>query len=428
MKSVVLAVALLLFLLTVASPAPCEDALALRLPTLKTGIVKTGLDSKPARSETIAPDVKAAALWDGRREVEFHASDYPQMVKAAEARFLINEEYVLGITVNGESRAYPTRFVSWHHIINDKVGKSEKGGPVFVTVTYCIVCNSGLRFDTPLVENKPLRFDFYGLYNGVMTMYDKQTKSVWLQVAGRAVKGPLLGTALKSGPLLDTTWGQWKKLHPDTLVMAPDARFTDCYEAKGAVMARGYTNFPAAYFAKTITRRDTRLPMFESVLAVSLPASQEAVIPGEQAQVLETQPFPNAEARPARRALHRAYPLQAFKGKTGAINEVVGRTPVAVFFLADTETLTALSPLVDGRTLTFEARRQPRTKPGFYDKETGTRWNVEGKAEEGPLAGRQLARLDSHMSQWYGWASYFPQTTIYGQDNAPLQVSLNTPH
>ena len=122
-------------------------------------------------------------------------------------------------------------------------------------------------------------------------MYDKQTKTVWLQVAGRAVKGPLLGTTLKSAPLLDTTWGQWKKLHPDTLVMAPDARFNDCYEAKGAIMARGYTNFPAAYFAKTLTRRDARLPMFESVLAVSLPDPRETSAP-----VGETQPSPNSES------------------------------------------------------------------------------------------------------------------------------------
>ena len=101
---------------------------------------------------------------------------------------------------------------------------------------------------------------------------------------------------------------------------------------------------------------------------------------------------------------------------------------MTVFFLADTETLTALSPILDGRTLTFEARRRLRTKPEFYDKETGTRWSVEGKAEEGPLAGRQLTRFDSHMSQWYGWASYFPQTTIYGQNNDLPQLSLNMQH
>jgi hypothetical protein len=56
--------------------------------------------------------------------------------------------------------------------------------------------------------------DFYGLYNGVVTIHDRDTESVWLQVSGQAVKGPLTGKKLQTLPLLDTTWGQWKKLHP----------------------------------------------------------------------------------------------------------------------------------------------------------------------------------------------------------------------
>jgi hypothetical protein len=357
---------------------------------------------KPA----IAPDINRTALWDGRKAVDFHSINLPKMVRAADAHFLIDDEYILGITEHGESRAYPTRFASWHHIINDKIGKMEYGGPSFVTVTYCIVCNSGMRFDTPLIKDQPLTFDFYGLYNGVMTMYDTNTKSVWLQVSGRAVKGPLLDTTLKFGALLDTTWGQWKRLHPDTLVMAPDPRFKDCYEPKGSVMVRGYDKFPAAYFGKTVTHRDTRLPMFESVLAVTLPTTDDA------------QPVGNTHS------LYRAYPVKAFKGKTSVVNDTMGATPVAVFFMADTETITAVNRVVAGQTLTLEARKTPQGKPAFYDKETGSRWNLEGKAVAGPLAGEEMPRIDSHMSQWYGWVSYFPQTTIYGQDFSIVQASL----
>ncbi len=360
----------------------------------------------------ISPEIEPAALWDGRKVVDFHAITLPKMVKAADAHFLINDEYVLGITSNGESRAYPTRFASWHHVINDKIGKKELGGQTFVTVTYCIVCNSGMRFETPLVNNKPLTFDFYGLYNGVMTMYDTQTQSVWLQVSGRAVKGPLLDTELKRGPLLDTTWGQWKKLHPDTLVMAPDPHFRDCYEPKGSIMVRGYTSFPANYFRRTVTYRDRRLPLFESVLAVSLPATEE-----------DTALVKDAPSAKNPHALYRAYPMKLFKKLTSVINDVMGTTPVAVFYLAGTETMTAVSRTLSGQTLTLEVRKGPQGKLAFYDKETGTRWNVEGKAEAGPLAGQELPRVDCHMSQWYGWVSYFPQTTIYAQSGTS-QASL----
>ena len=98
-------------------------------------------------------------------------------------------------------------------------------------------------------------------------------------------------------------------------------------------------------------------------------------------------------------------------------------TPVAVFFEADTETATALSRVLDGRTLTFEVRRQSTGKPGFYDKETGSRWSIEGQALEGPLAGQSLPRLNSLMSEWYGWVAYFPQTSIYGRSDPPQPAS-----
>lgn len=367
---------------------------------------------KSASDNALASDINAKALWDGRKEVEFHAATQPRMVKASDAHFLIDNEYVLGITNNGESRAYPTRFVSWHHIINDRIGVKENGEPSFVTITYCIVCNSGICFTTPQVHDKPLLFDFYGLYNGVMALYDKNTGSVWLQVSGRAVKGPLCKQTLTRNPILDTTWGAWKRLHPNTLVMAPDPHFTSCYESKGSVMVRGYTAFPTDYFRPTLTHRDIRLPMFASVLAVSLPAVEADVAPTDAAEQAIHLPV-----------LHRAYPMNAFKKKTGVVNDVLGTTPLVVLFQADTETMNAVSPVVEGRTLTLEARKSPEGKLAFFDRETGTRWNIEGRAEAGPLLGKELPRIDSHMSQWYGWVSYFPETTIYGRSGMPVSTS-----
>lgn len=92
--------------------------------------------AKATKKILIAPDIKPSALWDGRKSVDFHAIDFPKMVPAGQASFLADDEYVLGLTVNGESRAYPTRFAAWHHIINDKIGKKDRGGEAFITVTY----------------------------------------------------------------------------------------------------------------------------------------------------------------------------------------------------------------------------------------------------------------------------------------------------
>lgn len=351
----------------------------------------------------IAPDIKAEALWDARKTVPFRALDNPPMVKAADADSLGDEEYVLALTVNGESRAYPTRFIWWHHVVNDEIGKPENGVKAPVAITYCSVCNTGIRFDT-ILDGKPVKLDFYGLYNGVASFCDRATGSVLLQVDGRLVTGPLLGKSLKTGALLDTTWGRWKKLHPDTLVMSPNTAFSDVYAPKGVAERRGYDRFPAPFFRPTVTRGDLRLPPFQKVLGVSL-----AQPPADTTR----------DAPPTGTVLRRAYPVAALQEAGGVVNDTLGDAPVTVFFEPETATASAFSRSLDSKTLTFEVRKTGDGTPAFYDKETGSRWNIEGGAEEGMLSGKSLVRLQNHLSQWYGWVSYFPETTIFGRTDPP---------
>jgi hypothetical protein len=350
----------------------------------------------------IAPDIKPEALWDGRKLVPFHSLDAPKMVSAGEADFLDDADYILGVSANGESRAYPTRFIWWHHAINDMVGKSDAGGTIPIAVTYCSVCNTGICYD-PMLNGKPVMLDFYGLYNGVVTLCDRDTESVFLQAEGRFVKGALTGTTLKTIPLLDTTWGQWKQLHPDTLVMSPDNPYGKYYNPKGRPEPRGYDRFPAPFFRPTVTRGDMRIPPFEKVLGVA---------------VSETDA--HAQGTPVVHALRRAYPLTAVQAKGCVLNDKLGKTSIGIFLDPDTMTAVAVNRTLEGRTLTFEAKKGEDGKLGIYDKQTRTHWNIEGKAEEGPLAGKALDRIENHLSQWYGWFAYFPETSIYGRRDAPL--------
>jgi hypothetical protein len=353
--------------------------------------------------EATIPDFDPKGLWDGRKMVPFRALDDPKMVKAAEADFVENGDYVLGLTVNGESRAYPTRYVWFHHVVNDKVGK--EGQEIAFAVTYCSVCNTGVAFDTSL-DGKPVKLDFFGLYNGVACYCDRETESVFLQVNETFAKGPLAGKTLKTRPLLDTTWGQWKSLHPDTLVMSPDLeKYGRFYRPKGNPEPRGYSQFPQPFFTMSMTRADKRLPAFDKVLAVSLPA-----------------PAAKANEKPGL-PLHRAYPVKALEASSGVVSDSLGTLPLAIFFEPATATAVAVSRVLDGKTLTFETRKGADGTTGYYDKETGTRWNLEGMGEDGPQKGKALGRLDSHLSQWYGWVAYFPDTSIYGRDDAPQPVT-----
>lgn len=47
----------------------------------------------------------------------------PDYVRADQAVFLREDEQVLGVFLNGVARAYPTRILSWHEIVNDRFGR-----------------------------------------------------------------------------------------------------------------------------------------------------------------------------------------------------------------------------------------------------------------------------------------------------------------
>lgn len=377
-------------------------------------------------SGAVAKGIDPVAIWDGRKRMPFKALDYPKMVSAEQGSFLSADEYVLGMTINGESRAYPTRYMWWHHFINDKTDKAGPENPDFM-ISYCSVCNTGIRFD-PRVNGKTLLFDFYGLYNGVVIMCDRDTQSVWLQVEGRAVKGPRMGAQMQSRPLLDTTWGAWKKLHPDTLVMTGDTPYKQHYGDK--VEPRGYDKFPMPVFEQTLTRHDARLPAFDKVLGVTITTYAGVPIGPDGG------PPDDRVAGKALSSVHRAYPLATLQQAGGVVNDKLDGLSIVVLLDADTQTACALLPWMDDKSLaatrtdaqgkstqhnllTFEARKDASGKTAFYDKETGTRWSVEGVGLEGPLAKKSLTRVDNHLSQWYGWAAYFPDTDIYGRTDAP---------
>ncbi|MFN3651915.1 MAG: DUF3179 domain-containing (seleno)protein [Armatimonadota bacterium] len=339
------------------------------------------------------PDFDPRALIDAREVSEFRALDQPRMVSGAEADFLHDDDYVLGLTLNGESRAYPSRFASLHHAINDQVQGQA------VAITYCSMCGTGVGLN-PTAGGRTLTFDLYGLYYAVAAVYDRETKSVWTPTTGRAILGPLAGTRLERFPLFDTTWKEWKQLHPDTLVMAPDERFAEHYPPADQPEPRGYPHFPQRSMEASVTRGDRRLSPFEKVLGVKVPV-------------------PAGAASGADAVARRAYPIGTLEREGSVVNDQLAEWPIAVFLEPKSVSATAVSRVLNGRTLTFKGKRLPDGRVEIYDRETGTRWSLQGRGEAGPLAGQELASVESHLSAWYGWSAFFPDTSIYRRDDPP---------
>jgi hypothetical protein len=103
------------------------------------------------------------------------------------------------------SFAYPIGILNWHEIVNHDLG----GTPLLIT--FCPLCGTGMAFD-PRVDGRTLTFGVSGLlYNSDLLMYDHQTESLWSQIEGRAVSGPLAGTELKPVAIRHELWHRWRE-------------------------------------------------------------------------------------------------------------------------------------------------------------------------------------------------------------------------
>ena len=151
--------------------------------------------------------------------------DYPKFVFAQDASYLKKEDRVLGIEVNGISRAYPIRILNYHEIVNDIVGGEA------IVVSYCPLCGSGMAFNAE-IGSKSFEFGVSGLlYNSDVLLYDRQTGSLWSQILKTSVTGAMRGTLLTAIPLTHTTWQDWYVRHPQTDVLSPETGYRRNYRA-----------------------------------------------------------------------------------------------------------------------------------------------------------------------------------------------------
>ena len=75
-----------------------------------------------------------------------------------------------------------------------------------------------------LPDGKVLDFGVSGaLYHDALVLYDRETGSYWSQITGEAIRGPLTGHKLSELPSEVTTWGQWRRAHPDTLLLVSES-------------------------------------------------------------------------------------------------------------------------------------------------------------------------------------------------------------
>jgi hypothetical protein len=241
-------------------------------------------------------------------------------------------------------------------------------------------------------------FRFHGWRNGVMVMKDTKDGTVYSCLSGIAFDGPRKGTRLAPVPTLVSDWGFWLQHYPQAVAY-------HMYEKYQPTELSPVRNEDARRSRGTA---DARLPEDESVLGITA---------GGRA---------------------RAYPLAAI-AKAGLIHDDLGGQSCVVLWYGPTQTAAVYAPEA------ISPRKHPAPRPNkdgvspadpepdtprkavtlirddkdtvapFRDKETGSRWDIAGRAVQGELKGWTLTWLDGTQVRWYAWAAEYPQTAIYGR-------------
>lgn len=146
------------------------------------------------------------------------------IMKPASENKTDTERLVIGVMENGEARAYPIRYIGYHHQVVDTVG----GKPVIVT--YCTVCRTGRVYE-PKVNEKYEKFRLVGMDHFNAMFEDHSTGSWWRQVNGEAITGKLKGKHLPEILSTQTSLKKWLELYPQSLIMQADPAYEKMYDS-----------------------------------------------------------------------------------------------------------------------------------------------------------------------------------------------------
>lgn len=220
-----------------------------------------------------------------------------------------------------------------------------------------------------------LEFRFHGWRNGIMVIRHSDG-TLYSALSGKAFDGPRKGDKLKPIPTLQTDWDDWLEHYSGTVAY----HMFDKYQP---------VDLPREANADSVATRgppDPRLEADSSVLGVALDGHA------------------------------RAYPLSALISSGGVISDEFAGHRVFVLWYAPTRTAAIYTAELEGtdetRTVTLESDSKSPTTP-FRDRETGSHWDIAGRAVSGELQGKTLGWLPGLQCRWFAWAAEYPETEVY---------------
>lgn len=293
----------------------------------------------------------------------------PKWVTADSATHMKPNDPVVGIYYGKQAWALPWWVLKNYHVADLEI----EGHPLLIT--FCEVCSSASVFD-PFIDGKQFTFRMVGMYNGTHIISDYQTDSIWGSFTGEAIAGKLKDKKLQRLRLLQCLWKEWQELHPSTMVIFAPQEFRS---------GHGHLEFPGRrsekdrFFKLLVKPLDTRLPSNELVVGVLI---------GNQA---------------------KAYALKDLDKTGWVLNDSVGGEEIVVIHKPGTMIASAFSRKIGNEILHFEEEKDG----SIVDRKHRRRWNVDGEAIGGALSKQTLSFVPSGVEEWYVWAAYHPDTSLF---------------
>ncbi len=295
----------------------------------------------------------------------------PQMISSGQASYLTDDDLILGFAEGGTAKAYPHKILDWHEIINDKIGNTS------VSVIYCPLTGTGIGWDR-IINGKETTFGVSGLlYNTNVIPYDRGSDTNWSQLALLAVNGSLAGEKPGVINLIETTWGTWKEMYPNTTVVSTNTGHNRNYQQ--FPYGDYKTNQNAIFFP--VSKRDNRLPAKERVLTL---------IGNSGAKVYSIENFSNVNRLIA----------DTFEG----LDVVVVGNKTKNFIVS------YKSKLPDGTVLNFSPLEEGAI---IMTDQEGNRWDVLGNAVSGPRQGQSLESFPRMIGYWFSWAPFYDNLSVF---------------
>ncbi len=296
----------------------------------------------------------------------------PTMISAGSATYLSDGDLVAGVLINGDAQAFPHMIMEHHEIANVEIGGSH------VSVSFCPLTYSSIGWDRTL-EGSLTTFGVSGLlYKNNLVHYDRLTDSNWSQMLNKSINGSFITEELETFKVVETTWGTWKRMYPETLVLSRNTGHNRNYG-------------PALYGDYSVNNSNILFPIRNDDGRIEKKERLHGIIVNDQV---------------------KAFRFSSFTEGITTFNDTYrGQDLVITGSAVDDFIVSYRRDMPDGTVLRFQPVQN--ALPIIMTDGEGTSWDIFGNGISGPREGEHLTKANSYIAFWFAWGDFYPAPELF---------------